>query len=449
MTPDEKAHYYGRMEKNFPQFLKAMERLVAVPSYLKEDDDYPHVPAIKKVLDETMALMKDLGYRTYADPDGYYGWAEIGEGDTLIGVLGHLDVVPPGLIDDWKSDPFTVNYRDGKAYGRGVQDDKGPTLTAVYAVKALLDEGFTPNYRLRFILAPMKKPLARHQGLYGKRGKIRILVLRLIPFSPLSMLKKGVLEYTLHASNESGLTFKAGDAYNVVPSYVKAPKSQALIEALKNLHYEYRDEGETVGILGKGMHAQFAEKGVNAIHRYLLALEAMGYPTKAARFVKDNLEGHLFAEPIFGDVKDDASGELKFNLGKIELTEKEEILSIDMRLPVTYPKEKAVEAITQKAAEYGFTYHEFDWLKPVYLPLDSPIIKKLMDSYVEATGDTEHKPLSSGGATYARAMDNCVAYGIILPGVEKSEHMPNENMVVDDYKTAMKIYIHTFVNFNR
>ena len=56
MTPDEKAHYYGRMEKNFPQFLKAMERLVAVPSYLKEDDDYPHVPAIKKVLDETMAL---------------------------------------------------------------------------------------------------------------------------------------------------------------------------------------------------------------------------------------------------------------------------------------------------------------------------------------------------------------------------------------------------------
>lgn len=61
MTPDEKAHYYGRMEKNFPQFLKAMERLVAVPSYLKEDDDYPHVPAIKKVLDETMALMKDLG----------------------------------------------------------------------------------------------------------------------------------------------------------------------------------------------------------------------------------------------------------------------------------------------------------------------------------------------------------------------------------------------------
>ncbi|UQT39387.1 hypothetical protein M5E89_14080 [Acidaminococcus intestini] len=43
---------------------------------------------------------------------------------------------------------------------------------------------------------------------------------------------------------------------------------------------------------------------------------------------------------------------------------------------MTYPKEKAVEAITQKAAEYGFTYHEFDWLKPVYLPLDSPIIKK-------------------------------------------------------------------------
>ena len=66
-----------------------------------------------------------------------------------------------------------------------------------------------------------------------------------------------------------------------------------------------------------------------------------------------------------------------------------------------------------------------------------------MDSYVEATGDTEHKPFPAAAPPMPRAMDNCVAYGIILPGVEKSEHMPNENMVVDDYKTAMKIYIHT------
>ena len=74
----------------------------------------------------------------------------------------------------------------------------------------------------------------------------------------------------------------------------------------------------------------------------------MGYPTKAARFVKDNLEGHLFAEPIFGDVKDDASGELKFNLGKIELTEKE-VNPVHRYAPSRdLSKGKAVEAITQK-----------------------------------------------------------------------------------------------------
>ena len=448
MTPEQEKIYYDKMEQNFPHFLSAMEKLVAIPSYL-EEDTYPQVTSLHEVLAATLELLQEMGYKTYADPEGYYGYAEIGQGDKLIGILGHLDVVPPGMLDDWKSDPFTVTYRDGKAYGRGVQDDKGPTLTAIYAVKALLDCGFKPNYRLRFIFGTDEENLWR--GIKQYMAKEEKPDFGFTPDSvfPLIYAEKGVLECFLKAPNTSGLTFKAGDAFNVVPSYVQAPASEALRGALDCLGYEYRDEGETFGILGKSIHAKDAEQGINAIQRYLLALDKMGHPTKAGNFVKDCLDGHKFAEPIFGEVKDEASGELKFNLGKIELTDKEEILSIDMRLPVTCPKEQIVEALTKKAAEFGFVYEEYDWLKPVYLPLDSPIIQKLTASYVEATGDTVNPPISSGGATYARAMDNCVAYGVILPGVEKSEHQPNENMVVDEFKTAMKIYIHTFVNFNK
>jgi succinyl-diaminopimelate desuccinylase len=448
MTPEQEKQYYAQMEQNFPEFLKAMEKLVSIPSYL-EEDTYPDVPSLQEVLKATLAMMHDMGYRTYADPEGYYGYAEIGEGDTLIGVLGHLDVVPPGLSSDWHSEPFKVDYRDGKAYGRGVQDDKGPTLSAVYAMKALLDAGFKPNYRLRFIFGTDEENLWRGIKKYMEKEEKPNFGFTPDSVFPLIYAEKGVLDLILHAKNESGLVFKGGDAYNVVPSYVKAPYSEALKTALEHLHYEYRSEADgSIGILGKSIHAKDAELGVNAIHHYLLALDAMGHPTKAGAFVKDCLEGHKFAEPIFGEVKDEASGELKFNIGKIELTPEEETLYIDMRIPVTYPKEKAVEALKKKAAEYGFTYEEFDWLKPVYMPLDSPIITKLVASYREATGDTKNQPISSGGATYARAMDNCVAFGCILPGVEKSEHMPNEHMVVDEFKTAMKIYIHTFYNFN-
>ncbi len=448
MTPEQETLYYGKMEEDFPEFLRDMEALVAIPSYL-EEDSYPNVPTIRKVLHQALMRMDAMGFRTYADPEGYYGYAEIGEGEKLIGVLGHLDVVPPGLRDDWKSDPFTVTYRDGKAYGRGVQDDKGPTLAAIYGFKALMDCGFKPNYRLRFIFGTDEENLWR--GIKKYMAKEEQPSFGFTPDSvfPLIYAEKGVLDLMLHAKNESGMTFKAGDAYNVVPSYVNAPACAALEDALHYLHYDYRKEADgSLGILGKSIHAKDAELGINAIHRYLLALDAMGHPTKSSQFIKECLDGHKFAEPIFGAVKDEASGELKFNIGKIELTPEEETLFVDMRIPVTYPKEKAVEALKQKAAEYGFTYEEFDWLQPVYLPLSSPIIKKLVASYQEATGDKTSVPISSGGATYARAMDNCVAFGAILPGVEKSEHMPNENMVVEEFKTAIKIYIHTFFNFN-
>jgi succinyl-diaminopimelate desuccinylase len=448
MTPKLEKQYYAQMEQIFPDFLKAMEKLVSIPSYL-EEDTYPDVPALQDVLKTTLAMMQDMGYYTYADPEGYYGYAEIGEGEPLIGVLGHLDVVPPGQLSDWHADPFKVDYRDGKAYGRGVQDDKGPTLSAIYAMKALLDCGFKPNYRLRFIFGTDEENLWRGIKKYMEKEEKPNFGFTPDSVFPLIYAEKGVLEFILHAKNESGLVFKGGDAYNVVPSYVNAPYSEALKTALERLHYEYRREADgSIGILGKSIHAKDAELGVNAIQHYLLALDAMGHSTKSGAFVKDCLEGHAFAEPIFGEVRDEASGELKFNIGKIELTPEEERLYIDMRIPVTYPKERAVEALKKKAAGYGFTYEEYDWLKPVYMPLDSPIITKLVASYREATGDTTHQPISSGGATYARAMDNCVAFGCILPGVEKSEHMPNENMVVEEFKTAMKIYIHTFYNFN-
>lgn len=424
-----------------------MEDLVAVPSFLKEDN-YPKCEPIHKVLDVALAKMEKLGFKTYKDPDAYYGYADIGSGDTLIGVLGHLDVVPPGDLNNWKSDPFKVTYVDGKAYGRGVQDDKGAALTSVYAVKALLDCGFKPNYRLRFIFGTDEESLWRGIKQYMEKEEKPAFGFTPDSSFPLLYAEKGVLQCKLVAKNDSGLIFKGGDAFNAVPSLMVAPKNQELMAALDKLGYEYRVDGDNIDIIGKSMHAKDSDKGVNAINRYLEAMELLGKHTKAGNFVVDNLVGHKFAEPVFGAIKDEPSGELKFNLGKIELTPTEEILSLDIRIPVTYPKEDVVAKLSAKAKEYGFTYEEFDWLKPVYMSLDTKIIKQLMAAYQEATGDMVSKPMASGGATYARAMDNCVAFGALLPTAEKTEHQPNEFMELEDYKTAMKIYLHAFANFN-
>ena len=401
------------------------------------------------MLEEMIDICKELGFRTYIDSEGYYGYAEIGSGEKLVGVLGHLDVVPPGDLSKWENEPFKPVIKDGKYYGRGAQDDKGPTLAAIYALKTLLDCGFKLKYRVRFIFGTDEENLWRDMPKYVEKEEIPTVGFTPDSKFPLIYSEKGLLQCKLIAKNESGLVFKGGDAFNSVPSNIIVPKNEELMKVLLELNYEFKDKDEVIEIVGKSVHAQVAETGINAINRYMHALTKLGKETKSGKFITENLIGYDFAEPIFELVKDEHSGELKFNVGKIEFTEENEILMIDMRIPVTYDKEKIVETLSRKAKEYGFEYIQHDYLKSIYVPLDSELITTLMSAYQEITGDMESQPVASGGATYARAMNNCVAFGCVLPGSPKTEHQPNEYIILDDIKKAMKIYMKAFEKCNK
>lgn len=443
-------NYYEKLENNFSEFLNNLDRVVSIPSYYQEDSTkYPFGENIQKVLEEMIDICKELGFRTYIDSEGYYGYAEIGSGEKLVGVLGHLDVVPPGDLSKWENEPFKPVIKDGKYYGRGAQDDKGPTLAAIYALKTLLDCGFKLKYRVRFIFGTDEENLWRDMPKYVEKEEMPRIGFTPDSKFPLIYSEKGLLQCKLIAKNESGLVFKGGDAFNSVPSNIIVPKSDELIKVLLELNYEFKDKDEVIEIVGKSVHAQVAETGINAINRYMHALTKLGKETKSGKFITENLIGYDFAEPIFELVKDEHSGELKFNVGKIEFTEENEILMIDMRIPVTYDKEKIVETLSRKAKEYGFEYIQHDYLKSIYVPLDSELITTLMSAYQEITGDMESQPVASGGATYARAMNNCVAFGCVLPGSPKTEHQPNEYIILDDIKKAMKIYMKAFEKFNK
>ena len=436
-------NYYEKLENNFSEFLNNLDRVVSIPSYYQEDSTkYPFGENIQKVLEEMIDICKELGFRTYIDSEGYYGYAEIGSGEKLVGVLGHLDVVPPGDLSKWENEPFKPVIKDGKYYGRGAQD-------AIYALKTLLDCGFKLKYRVRFIFGTDEENLWRDMPKYVEKEEIPTVGFTPDSKFPLIYSEKGLLQCKLIAKNESGLVFKGGDAFNSVPSNIIVPKNEELMKVLLELNYEFKDKDEVIEIVGKSVHAQVAETGINAINRYMHALTKLGKETKSGKFITENLIGYDFAEPIFELVKDEHSGELKFNVGKIEFTEENEILMIDMRIPVTYDKEKIVETLSRKAKEYGFEYIQHDYLKSIYVPLDSELITTLMSAYQEITGDMESQPVASGGATYARAMNNCVAFGCVLPGSPKTEHQPNEYIILDDIKKAMKIYMKAFEKFNK
>jgi acetylornithine deacetylase/succinyl-diaminopimelate desuccinylase-like protein len=115
----------------------ALVELVRIPSICNEGaGGFPFGAAIDQALRKALQIAGDLGFRTQYDDGGYYGIAEIGEGKEMLGILGHLDVVPPGKLKDWNRDPFDPAEKDGMLYGRGTQDDKGPLMASLFAVKA-------------------------------------------------------------------------------------------------------------------------------------------------------------------------------------------------------------------------------------------------------------------------------------------------------------------------
>jgi acetylornithine deacetylase/succinyl-diaminopimelate desuccinylase-like protein len=221
-----------------------------------------------------------------------------------------------------------------------------------------------------------------------------------------------------------------------------------LASALDGFGFAYTRRAGGVEVHGKAAHAMEPEAGINAIARLCVALEAIGARSNAVDFVAREVGEDPFATRIFGDCADEPSGRLKFNVGKIDLGETEQ-LSIDCRLPVTVSKEEIVARLSAAAAGYGLAYRQFDWLAPLYLPLDHFMVQALMKVYRDRSGDTVSGPIVSGGATYARAMKNCVAFGALLPDEPLTEHQPNERAVLANLYKAMDIYAHAIYELTR
>jgi succinyl-diaminopimelate desuccinylase len=429
----------------------ALVELVRVPSVCDEGEaGYPFGEAIDQALRKALQVAGDLGFRTRYGDGGYYGYAETGEGEEMLGILGHLDVVPPGKLSDWERDPFDPVENDGMLYGRGSQDDKGPLLASLFAVKALMDAGVKFNKRVRFIFGADEETLWRCINRYKECEELPDFGFSPDSRFPLTYAEKGLLQLQLEGKNETGIRLAGGSAFNAVPDaiFYDGARQEDLADQLDRLGFEYEWNEDGIEVKGRAAHAMIPEEGINAIARLCIALNAIGIESKAINFIAHEIGQDANATRIFGNCADAPSGQLKFNVGKIELDQVEQI-SIDARLPVTVAKEEIVSKLSLAAAKYGLEYKEFDWLAPIYLPLDHFMITTLMKIYRKYSGDSLTEPSASGGATYARAIPNCVAFGALTFDEPLTEHQPNERAVLKNLYKAMEIYAHAVYELTR
>lgn len=421
--------------------VKAAERLISHASFTQPAAaGAPFGKEIRLALDEVVTICQELGYQTYTDPDGYYAYAETGTGDETFGIIGHMDVVPAGDPTEWAAAPFTGSVKDNALFGRGSQDDKGPTVAALFAVKALENRGYHFNKKIRFIFGTDEETLWRGIAKYNEKEDSIDLGIAPDAEFPLIYAEKGLQQSYLVGPGSDELVLNLTNAFNAVPGKATydGPKQDAVAAALEQHGFAFDKSATGLVVKGKSVHAMMAPTGVNALLRLAIALDDV-FALPVLDFIGKRFKEDATGTNLLGDVSDEQSGHLTVNISSLTITPTESRMQIDMRIPVTVDHDDLIKQLEAAVKPYQLTYEHFDYLAPLYVPTDGQLVKTLMSTYRDMTGD-DTQPQISGGATYARTMHNCVAFGAMLPGTPDRMHQVDENWPLDRMFKAMAIY---------
>ncbi|WDV48033.1 dipeptidase PepV [Clostridiaceae bacterium M8S5] len=437
-------------------------KIVSIPSVEGvPEENMPFGREVDRALKYTLNLCEELGFKT-CNVDNYAGHADYGEGDDILGAILHLDVVPAG--DNWSVDPYSPYKReDGKIYGRGTTDNKGPLIAVLYAIKALMDSGIKPKKKIRVIFGTNEE--TRWDGINYYLKKFDSPQFTIVPDAvfPMIYAEKGILDIKYCKKLDDDILevveFKGGNALNSVPDFatIKIKSNKETIDAIKNkldvLNYQEKFVVQSnvskntisVSVKGTPAHASVPQDGANAIC-YLSNILTKVLPCDTnlcniSSFIDSKFHYQDYNGKLAGIFfEDEPSGMLTYNLGTIAIKDGIVEIGSNIRYPVTMNYEMLNTKLGNLCRVSGFHYLKYDHLKPIYQPLDSKEAKILLNAYREITNDDVSKPISIGAGTYARALKNAIAYGGQLQSDEVVPHQNDEYITSDSLLLMAKIY---------
>lgn len=422
-------------EKNLCDSLCGLIRIKSVCQ--SAQPDAPFGKGIADCLDEALRLGESLGLRC-GRMGGYVGFCEWGEGEEMVAVLAHLDVVPEGC--GWSIPAYDGVMQHGRIYGRGAIDDKGPAVAALYALAALRQSGVTLCRRVRVLLGTNEESGAAGIRYYVANGG-EIPVSGFTPDAEYPVIngEKGIANLTFTAPfSTSGSLYvenmTAGEAANIVPATATAkivcPSEMACSlckKKMEGISLFLTETGFEIKAQGVSAHAASPWEGINAAG--LLAKFVARLPLE-----KEAAAMQLLANKIGTDwsgrglgvaYEDDQSGPLTFNLGCVDLQNGWLTVKCNLRIPAAAEGEKLLLQVKENFEKAGFLQTESSFRPGFYLPQSHPLVTALSETFKEETG-LELTPKCIGGGTYAKAIPNVVAFGPVFPGDEVREHKPDE-----------------------
>lgn len=438
------------LENERENFKAALQRLVKIPSVSADaEGKYPFGKNCGDALDEFLKICEENGFST-RNYDYYAGSADMyGEGESCLGILAHLDVVPV-TEKDWTFPPYSVTEQNGFWYGRGTTDDKGPLLSALFAMKAVRECGYTIKQNVRLIAGCSEETGSEKDiEAYCKMAKMPPMVFTPDADFPIITTEKGMMRFTFGGdfSCSKIISIKGGTVVNAVPSEVTAVLEGEISVKGQGITSKYENGKTQILCKGVSAHASMPQQGENAFTKLFSALLETTLPDTDREMLTALLKLFPHGETDAGSLGlacKDVSGETTCVFSIIDYENKTLTCKADMRYPVSLTKAGVISAFAAAAEKAGLRLISSVGNEPHTVDTEGEFVKTLLEVYGEVTGLQPYCK-AIGGGTYVHGIEGGVAFGPEFDGADNHIHGADERAKITDLLTAAEVYANAII----
>ena len=433
------------------------------------EEDMPFGPGTAECLDMALDMAEGYGFET-CDYDGYVGCVDMNELPHQLDILAHLDVVPAG--EGWTvTEPFKPVLKDGKLYGRGTADDKGPAVAALYAMRAVKELGIPLKKNVRLILGTDEECGSSDIRHYYSIEKEAPMTFSPDAEYPLINIEKGGIytKYSAQWKEETALprliSLNGGTAGNVVPN-----RAEAVVEGLSGeiirdicrktenetgIHFTVEpvlpdvsaNQGERwfIRATGTSTHASTPWEGNNAVTGLIKAAASLPLADSAGFRTLNGLAEIFPHNDYYGVAagvaqKDEISGVLTLGTNMVDYQVTGLMGKIDSRAPLCASKENMLDVLRARLDAEGIQMDpESRMTPPHHVPEDKPFVQTLLSCYEQVMGEKGYC-MAIGGGTYAHRLENGVAFGCMKLGTDYHMHGADEYLIIDEMVRSAELF---------
>ena len=431
-------------EKYLDEMTSRLQKLIQIPSTYDENTvsvDAPYGEKVKAALDYMCKLAKEDGIEV-TNYDNQAISLSLGKREERIDIVSHLDVVDPG--NNWADDPFSGKIVDGKMYGRGTQDMKMSVLITYTALKMIKEYNIDCKREIRLVFGTDEERTMNDMEHYVSIANHPDFAFTPDGLFPMSIGEKGALRWLIEGSVATVVdTLDAGVQCNVIPPFGTAKLNTNCVDKVNELIANsninakcWLENNQTViEVEGKAAHASRPDHGHSAAND-LLYLIKEATSDKICSNLHDMFYDHYgVGSKIDADIE--PMGKLTCSIGVIRVSEGNVYVEVDGR----YPLGVTSKEMTEKLNDLCFLPVELTHDSvPILADINSPYIQSLLNTYRKHTADYR-EPVISGGVSYSKVVNNCVAFGPEMP----LAHQANECIDLGYMEKMLKMYTEAMI----